>query len=96
MAKFENTKHTLISGPLAIIICAAMLIGATFAWFNACFTTGTATISTPKYILTYIYDDKDEIALSDIDNVCSLTSGKHKITIKATGTDGTTDYCSIK
>ena len=96
MAKCENSKHTFISGPLAIIICAAMLIGTTFAWFSASTTAGTATISTPTYVLSYIVDDTDEVALSDGDNTFSLTSGEHKISIKATGTDGATGYCSVK
>jgi len=34
----KNTKNALVSSVLALVLCVAMLVGTTFAWF-----TDTAT-----------------------------------------------------
>ena len=34
MTKTNNTKHALLSSVLALMMCIAMLIGSTFAWFT--------------------------------------------------------------
>ena len=34
MTSSKSTKRALVSSALAIIMCVAMLIGATFAWFT--------------------------------------------------------------
>lgn len=34
MTSSKSTKRALVSSALAIIMCVAMLVGATFAWFT--------------------------------------------------------------
>ena len=40
MTSSKSTKRALISSTLAILMCAAMLIGTTFAWFTDTASTG--------------------------------------------------------
>ena len=40
----KNTKRALISSALAIVVCVAMLIGTTFAWFTDTASTGVNKI----------------------------------------------------
>ena len=44
MTSSKSTKRALVSSALAIIMCVAMLIGATFAWFTATASTGVNKI----------------------------------------------------
>ena len=44
MTSSKSTKRALISGALAILMCAAMLIGTTFAWFTDTASTGVNKI----------------------------------------------------
>ena len=44
MISSKSTKRALISGALAILMCAAMLIGTTFAWFTDTASTGVNKI----------------------------------------------------
>lgn len=39
LSKFQ-TKHALIVSVLTLLLCVAMLIGATFAWFTDSVTSG--------------------------------------------------------
>ncbi len=40
MTKGKNTKRALLASMLSLILCAAMLIGSTFAWFTDTVTSG--------------------------------------------------------
>ena len=44
MTSSKSTKRALISGALAILMCVAMLIGTTFAWFTDTASTGVNKI----------------------------------------------------
>ena len=44
MISSKSTKRALISGALAFLMCAAMLIGTTFAWFTDTASTGVNKI----------------------------------------------------
>ena len=44
MTSIKSTKRALITSALAILMCAAMLIGATFAWFTDTASTGVNKI----------------------------------------------------
>ena len=44
MTNSKSTKRTLISSALAILMCVAMLIGTTFAWFTDTASTGVNKI----------------------------------------------------
>ena len=44
MTQSKRTKRALIASVLALVVCAAMLIGTTFAWFTDSVTSGRNTI----------------------------------------------------
>ena len=44
MTNSKSTKRALVSSALAILMCGAMLIGTTFAWFTDPASTGVNTI----------------------------------------------------
>ena len=44
MTSSKSTKRALVSGTLAILMCVAMLIGTTFAWFTDTASTGVNKI----------------------------------------------------
>ncbi|MEE0896250.1 MAG: TasA family protein, partial [Acutalibacteraceae bacterium] len=44
MNNTKTTKHALLSSVLAMLICVAMLIGTTFAWFTDSASTGVNKI----------------------------------------------------
>ena len=44
MTQSKNTKRALLSSILALIVCAAMLVGLTFAWFTDGVSTGSNKI----------------------------------------------------
>ena len=82
---------------IGIFICAICLCGASWAWFTASTTTGTTTIQSSSYKLLYqVNEDTAPTELAETDNTYTLTSDTTAITLKATGTAGSTGYCSIK
>ena len=46
MTNFKNTKRALISSVLALVLCFAMLLGSTFAWFTDSAKSGSNLIKT--------------------------------------------------
>ena len=44
MTKSKNTKRALLASVLSMMLCLAMLIGSTFAWFTDSVTSGKNTI----------------------------------------------------
>ena len=48
MTSSKSTKRALLSSALAILMCVAMLIGATFAWFTDTASTGVNKIQSGK------------------------------------------------
>ena len=42
--KSKNTKRALVMSAVALLLCAAMLAGATFAWFTDTASTGVNKI----------------------------------------------------
>ena len=48
MTSSKSTKRALVSSALAILMCVAMLIGATFAWFTDTASTGVNKIQSGK------------------------------------------------
>ena len=44
MTNSKSTKRALVSSALAILMCVAMLIGTTFAWFTDTASTGVNKI----------------------------------------------------
>ena len=48
MTSSKSTKRALISSALALLMCVAMLVGATFAWFTDTASTGVNKIQSGK------------------------------------------------
>ena len=55
MTSSKSTKRALVSSALAIVMCVAMLIGATFAWFTDTASTGVNKIQAGNLDLTVEY-----------------------------------------
>ena len=91
----DGLMHILAPSMLAICICAICLCGASWAWFTASTSTGTAAIQSSSYKLSYQIGS-DTAELAEAGTAYTLTSDTTVITLKATGTAGATGYCSIK
>lgn len=91
----DGLMHILAPSMLAICICAICLCGASWAWFTASTSTGTAAIQSSSYKLSYQIGS-DTAELAETGTAYTLTSDTTVITLKATGTPGATGYCSIK
>lgn len=59
MASIKSTKRALISSALAILMCVAMLIGTTFAWFTDTASTGVNKIVSGNLKVDIIGADSD-------------------------------------
>lgn len=53
--KIKNSKRTLISSMIAIVICSAMLIGSTFAWFTDTSNSGINQIKSGNLDISLVY-----------------------------------------
>ena len=40
MTSSKNTKRALLASVLSVVLCCAMLVGSTFAWFTDSVTSG--------------------------------------------------------
>lgn len=93
----DGLMHILAPSMLAICICAICLCGASWAWFTASTSTGTAAIQSSSYKLSYqVGEDTTATELAETGTAYTLTSDTTVITLKANGTAGATGYCSIK
>ena len=59
MTNSKSTKRALISSALAILMCAAMLIGTTFAWFTDTASTGVNKIQAGNLDIELQMKDND-------------------------------------
>ena len=58
MAKTQNTKRALLSSVLALVVCVAMLVGSTFAWFtDSASTSGNTIVSGNLDVALEMYDE---------------------------------------
>ena len=55
MTNSKSTKRALISSALAILVCVAMLIGTTFAWFTDTASTGVNKIQAGNLDVKLMY-----------------------------------------
>ena len=60
MTSSKSTKRALITSALAILMCAAMLIGATFAWFTDTASTGVNKIQAGNLDIELQMKDNDD------------------------------------
>ena len=63
MTSSKSTKRALVSSALAILMCTAMLIGTTFAWFTDTASTGVNTIRAGMLKVDIV--DKDGKSIKD-------------------------------
>ena len=57
MANSKQTKRALLTGTLAIVVCVAMLIGSTFAWFTDTAGTGVNKIQAGTLDIRLLAED---------------------------------------
>ena len=72
MTSSKSTKRALISSALAILMCVAMLIGTTFAWFTDTASTGVNKIQAGNLKMEVSYkntSDGEFIVLNESTNV---------------------------
>ena len=56
----NNTKRSLLASVFALVLCVAMLVGSTFAWFTDTATTGVNKITSGKLDVKLSYLDGNE------------------------------------
>ena len=59
MTNSKSTKRALVSSALAILMCVAMLIGTTFAWFTDTASTGVNKIQAGNLDIELQMKDND-------------------------------------
>lgn len=55
----KSTKRTLVTSILSLVLCMAMLIGTTFAWFTDSVTSGVNTIQSGTLEIELQYQNED-------------------------------------
>ena len=60
MTKEKSTKRALVSSALAVLMCMAMLIGTTFAWFTDTASTGVNKIVAGNLKVGFEYWDGEK------------------------------------
>ena len=72
MTNSKSTKRALISSALAILMCVAMLIGTTFAWFTDTASTGVNKIQAGNLDIEVEYKTSLEGEWETLDNATDL------------------------
>ena len=67
MTSSKSTKRALISSTLAILMCVAMLIGTTFAWFTDTASTGVNKIQAGNLDVELEYKNSDTTGFTKAD-----------------------------
>ncbi len=60
--KIKSTKRAFIASALALLLCASMLIGTTFAWFTDSVESGINTIQSGNLDVELYYTDSADVA----------------------------------
>ena len=72
MTSSKSTKRALVSSTLAILMCVAMLIGTTFAWFTDTASTGVNKIQAGNLDIAVEYRTSSEGDWKTLDNATDL------------------------
>ena len=72
MTNSKSTKRALISSTLAILMCVAMLIGTTFAWFTDTASTGVNKIQAGNLDIEVEYRTSSDEDWKTLDNATDL------------------------
>ena len=67
MTTSKNTKRALLSSVLAMVLCAAMLIGTTFAWFTDRVTSGANKIVAGNLDIALSYQNANMTAFAEVE-----------------------------
>ena len=67
----KNTKKALLTSVLAMVVCLAMLVGSTFAWFTDTATTGINKIQSGNLDVELEYS-KDFVEWKKVDNTTKV------------------------
>lgn len=76
MTKKNNTKRALISSVLSLMLCMAMLIGATFAWFTDSATSATNTITAGNLDIAIVDADGNELSTINFVKAADAPAGE--------------------
>lgn len=82
---------------LGIIMCAACLCGASWAWFNASVGSGNTTIRSASYTVSVTVEPQSgsiDVKAENGVHTAALASGEYSITVTSTGTTKN-GYCTI-
>lgn len=94
----KTTKSALFSSFLALVLCCALLMGLTFAWFTDTVSTGSNRVESASYRIEVIVNESEEELEekgAGFVYVCPATeSDSHTFQVKASGT-ATKGYCEI-
>ncbi len=92
--KSKDIYMMLLPIVLCVCLCAACLVGSTFAWFTATQTSSTQVIQAANYDITVLLAES-QTELTPENGIYSLESGKtYELTLTAIGT-ATTGYSKI-
>lgn len=67
MTNSKSTKRALLTSALALLMCVAMLVGATFAWFTDTASTGVNKIQAGNLDVELAYKNSDTEAFTKAD-----------------------------
>ena len=73
----KSTKRALLTSVLAMVVCLAMLVGSTFAWFTDTATTGVNKIQAGNLDIELSYKNNStggEFKKADKIHRCSMTT----------------------
>ncbi len=92
----KSIYFTLLPTVLGMILCAACLVGTTYAWFTATQTVPAQTIRAANYTVTMtVKKSKDSASAHVVGNTYELAAGENcKVRLTASGT-ATTGYCYV-
>lgn len=82
MSNNKNTKKALLASTLSIVLCFAMLIGSTFAWFTDSITTGVNSIVAGNLNIDLVHVDggrAGEKGIVEGEDVSLKAHPEHKI-----------------
>ncbi len=75
MTQSTNTKRALACSAIALILCFAMLIGTTFAWFTDSATSGSNIIKTGNLLVGMYWAEGDEPVPTDAEGWTDAEAG---------------------
>lgn len=66
MTKSKNTKRALLASVLSVVLCFAMLVGSTFAWFTDSVTSGKNKIVAGNLDIKLSYQNANATQFTEV------------------------------